>query len=206
MFAFFNDDGTEYAKYEGVAEITEGIESGRIDAVIQELMKRRKKLKVVEGVAELAATMMVMSMVEKTMASDDSHTDRTVCELCKESYPDPVTYHMKGAHPGCGRSVDGFGYDSTGVYRGGWLGDCGDGGSGPSTWYLMCMECRARYLASHTARGRNHHEGRLVVRGVQTAEQQKGKSESSLCIFSESLMNKYTLSCDLFSKLNFKHV
>ena len=105
------------------------------------------KLKVVEGVAELAAKMMVMRMVGEAVASDSSRineTAKTVCELCKDSFPNPVTYHMKTAHPGCGRDAGGYGYDKTGVYRGGWRGDCGDGGSGICTWYLMCKECRTR--------------------------------------------------------------
>ena len=71
----------------------------------------------------------------------------TKCELCDVSFPDPVTYHMKDAHGGCGKHANGWGYNSRGSYCSGWAGNCGDGGRGGSTWYLMCKECHAKYLA-----------------------------------------------------------
>ena len=71
----------------------------------------------------------------------------TVCELCDGSFPDPVTYHMKDVHPGCGKHASGWGYNSRGTFCSGWAGNCGDGGRGGSTWYLMCKDCHAKYLA-----------------------------------------------------------
>lgn len=71
----------------------------------------------------------------------------TVCELCDTSYPDPVTYHMKDIHPGCGQHASGWGYNSRGSYCSGWAGNCGDGGRGGSTWYLMCKACHGKYLS-----------------------------------------------------------
>ena len=70
----------------------------------------------------------------------------TLCELCGYSFPHPVTYHMREFHSGCGRHAGGLGYNSGGNYCGGWAGNCGDGGMGGSTWYLMCDLCRERYL------------------------------------------------------------
>ncbi|XP_041440248.1 E3 ubiquitin-protein ligase MYCBP2 isoform X6 [Xenopus laevis] len=70
----------------------------------------------------------------------------TICELCGESHPYPVTYHMRQAHPGCGRYAGGKGYNSIGHFCGGWAGNCGDGGIGGSTWYLVCERCREKYL------------------------------------------------------------
>ena len=70
----------------------------------------------------------------------------TVCELCGGVYPHPITYHMRQAHPGCGRHAGGQGYNSGGNYCGGWAGNCGDGGIGGSTWYLMCDRCREKFL------------------------------------------------------------
>ena len=70
----------------------------------------------------------------------------TMCELCGGMYPHPVTYHMRQAHPGCGRHAGGQGYNSGGNFCGGWAGNCGDGGIGGSTWYLMCDRCREKYL------------------------------------------------------------
>ena len=71
----------------------------------------------------------------------------TMCELCDQSYPDPVTYHMKDMHPGCGKHANGWGYNSRGTFCSGWAGNCGDGGRGGSTWYLLCKDCHARYIA-----------------------------------------------------------
>ena len=70
-----------------------------------------------------------------------------LCELCDGNYSDPVTYHMKEAHPGCGKHAGGFGYNSRGSFCSGWAGNCGDGGKGGSTWYLMCKDCHEKYLA-----------------------------------------------------------
>ena len=71
----------------------------------------------------------------------------TMCELCDTYFPDPVTYHMKDSHPGCGKHANGWGYNSRGSYCSGWAGNCGDGGRGGSTWYLMCKECHSKYLS-----------------------------------------------------------
>ena len=71
----------------------------------------------------------------------------TKCELCDEVFPDPVTYHMKEAHSGCGRHASGWGYNSRGSYCSGWAGNCGDGGRGGSTWYLLCKDCHANFMS-----------------------------------------------------------
>uniref|UniRef100_A0ABM0LXG7 Probable E3 ubiquitin-protein ligase MYCBP2 n=1 Tax=Saccoglossus kowalevskii TaxID=10224 RepID=A0ABM0LXG7_SACKO len=70
----------------------------------------------------------------------------SVCELCDGVFPHPVTYHMRQNHPGCGRHAGGQGYNSSGNFCGGWAGNCGDGGRGGSSWYLMCDRCREKYL------------------------------------------------------------
>ena len=70
----------------------------------------------------------------------------TICELCGGMFANPVTYHMRRAHPGCGRHAGGQGFNSGGNFCGGWAGNCGDGGIGGSTWYIMCDLCREKYL------------------------------------------------------------
>lgn len=70
----------------------------------------------------------------------------TMCELCGKSYPHPVTYHMRQVHPGCGGHAGGKGYNSGGNFCGGWAGNCGDGGVGGNSWYLICDRCREKYL------------------------------------------------------------
>lgn len=52
----------------------------------------------------------------------------TLCELCGDSFPHPVTYHMHQEHQGCGQHAGGKGYNSGGNYCLGWAGNCGDGG------------------------------------------------------------------------------
>lgn len=52
----------------------------------------------------------------------------TLCELCGDVFPHPVTYHMHQMHPGCGQHAGGKGYNSGGNYCLGWAGNCGDGG------------------------------------------------------------------------------
>jgi hypothetical protein len=68
------------------------------------------------------------------------------CELCGLYFQHPVTYHMKAEHPGCGQHAGGKGYNSGGHYCGGWAGNCGDGGVGGTSWYLICDKCRDAYL------------------------------------------------------------
>ncbi len=69
-----------------------------------------------------------------------------LCEMCGHYFQHPVTYHMKSAHPGCGGHAGSKGYNSGGHYCGGWAGNCGDGGVGGSSWYLICEKCRALHM------------------------------------------------------------
>jgi len=84
---------------------------------------------------------------DKKVAPPAGGGGSTVCELCDQSFQDPVTYHMKESHPGCGKHASGWGYNSRGTFCSGWAGNCGDGGRGGSTWYLMCKDCHSKYLA-----------------------------------------------------------
>ncbi|GIX94127.1 hypothetical protein CEXT_548641 [Caerostris extrusa] len=70
----------------------------------------------------------------------------SMCELCGNFFPHPVTYHMRQAHPGCGDHAGGKGYNSGGNFCGGWAGNCGDGGIGGSSWYLICDSCREKFI------------------------------------------------------------
>lgn len=76
----------------------------------------------------------------------------TICELCGLMFPHPVTYHMKMMHPGCGWHAGGKGYNSGGNYCVGWAGNCGDGGVGGSSWYLICDTCRDKYLKTRKSK------------------------------------------------------
>ena len=69
-------------------------------------------------------------------------THPRTCPSIPYNFQHPVTYHMRIAHPGCGRPAGGRGYNSGGNYCGGWAGNCGDGGVGGSSWYLICEKCR----------------------------------------------------------------
>jgi E3 ubiquitin-protein ligase MYCBP2 len=88
-------------------------------------------------------------------ARESAHS--SLCELCGNSYPYPVTHHMRKTHPGCGEHAGGKGYNSSGSFCGGWAGHCGDGGIGSSNWYLICDKCRDKYLSQkrHNNKGQN---------------------------------------------------
>ena len=84
--------------------------------------------------------------VEAMMGIYAAGERETSCELCGGTFPHPVTYHMRQTHPGCGRHAGGKGYNSGGNFCGGWAGNCGEGGIGGSSWYLICDTCREKYL------------------------------------------------------------
>ena len=44
------------------------------------------------------------------MGGGGGERGETQCELCWGMFPHPVTYHMRHAHPGCGRHAGGKGY------------------------------------------------------------------------------------------------
>ncbi|XP_058468268.1 E3 ubiquitin-protein ligase highwire isoform X2 [Malaya genurostris] len=106
------------------------------------------------------------SSLKSNKSSDEKATKGSVqkkaedgcwCELCDVFLPIPVTYHMRIVHPGCGKYAKGKGYNSIGVYCEGWAGNCGDGGQGVSSWYLMCEKCRQKYV--NCAKVVNYNEG-----------------------------------------------
>jgi len=72
-----------------------------------------------------------------------------ICDICGGYFEHPVTYHMKTCHPGCGGHAGGKGYNSGGQYCGGWAGNCGDGGVGGSSWYLICEVCKEKHSKEH---------------------------------------------------------
>lgn len=75
--------------------------------------------------------------------------DTSWCELCETFLPIPITHHMRVMHPGCGKQSKGNGYNSVGNFCTGWAGNCGEGGKGASSWYLMCEKCREKYKTSN---------------------------------------------------------
>lgn len=75
--------------------------------------------------------------------------DTSWCELCEMFLPIPITHHMRVMHPGCGKQSKGNGYNSVGNFCTGWAGNCGEGGKGASSWYLMCEKCRDKYKTSN---------------------------------------------------------
>ncbi|XP_051786021.1 probable E3 ubiquitin-protein ligase HERC1 isoform X2 [Erpetoichthys calabaricus] len=71
-------------------------------------------------------------------------TEMVECELC-ETLTLQFNSHMKRYHPGCGQNAGHRGYRSYGSYVDGWFGgECGSG----SPYYLMCINCREKYLAA----------------------------------------------------------
>ena len=114
----------------------------KVPALAQELQKRYEEEK-----KEIEKRRKEKDKKAAAPAGGGGGGGSTVCELCDGTFPDPVTYHMKDVHPGCGKHASGWGYNSRGTFCSGWAGNCGDGGRGGSTWYLMCKDCHAKYLA-----------------------------------------------------------
>ena len=90
----------------------------------------------------------------------------TVCDLCDGTFTNPVTFHMKKFHSGCGQNTRGMGYNSRGQYISGWQGNCGDGGQGSSSWYLLCRECRSKHLMK-VADGKFTLSKKLIILELQ---------------------------------------
>lgn len=77
-----------------------------------------------------------------------SNKDQTIKDTWSVKYLFLVLFQ------GCGRYAGGQGYNSIGHFCGGWAGNCGDGGIGGSTWYLVCDRCREKYLREKQAAAR----------------------------------------------------
>lgn len=86
---------------------------------------------------------------KESKKSKKKKDDGSWCEICQVFLPIPVTYHMRIVHPGCGKSAKGKGYNSVGIFCEGWAGNCGEGGKGASSWFLMCDNCRDKYISTN---------------------------------------------------------
>lgn len=75
---------------------------------------------------------------------------------------------MRIVHPGCDQSSRGRGYNSGGTFCEGWAGNCGEGGKGASSWYLMCTMCREKYL--------------YLNRNVNNVNSAKAKAEAAAAV------------------------
>ena len=95
--------------------------------------------------AEAAAASTAVAVTGKVL----EEAFHQLCEMCGHYFQHPVTYHMRSAHPGCGGHAGSKGYNSGGHYCGGWAGNCGDGGVGGSSWYLICEKCRSAHMSRH---------------------------------------------------------
>lgn len=82
-----------------------------------------------------------------TMQLSHVSSAQVTCELCSTT----VTWfnrHMHQYHPGCGKSCGHMGYRSNGSYVDGWFGGaCGTG----TPYYLLCQDCRQKYLQGKPA-------------------------------------------------------
>ena len=121
----------------------------KVPALVQELQKRYEEEK-----AALEKRKKEENKAAAPVEGGGGGGGTTLCELCDLSFPDPVTYHMKEVHPGCGKHASGWGYNSRGSFCSGWAGNCGDGGRGGSTWYLMCKDCHKKYTALKMEKGK----------------------------------------------------
>lgn len=92
----------------------------------------------------------IIPCIPQSKRETSNDEKETVCELCFQVVERPPSAHMRQEHPGCGKACGGFGFNSSGIYCNGWSGSCGEGGTGGSTWYLMCYQCFAKYLRDRT--------------------------------------------------------
>ena len=108
-----------------------------------------------------------------------SISDNWLCDICGRYFEPPVTYHMKMAHPGCGSHAGNKGYNSSGQYCGGWAGNCGDGGGGGSSWYLICEKCRDKHKKKYAGKQENTEYVEMNVKNFSQAEK-KDKDKVNL--------------------------
>nr|XP_022329995.1 probable E3 ubiquitin-protein ligase HERC1 isoform X2 [Crassostrea virginica] len=96
------------------------------------------------------------------------------CELCQQETTN-FNRHMRSEHPGCMGSCSQHGYRSNGTYVDGWFGGrCGSG----HPFYLMCPDCRERYLE---ARGNREN----LLHSVESSDSQSSLKAPDLLEFSE---------------------
>ena len=76
LIMFFADDKTFRAKYEGEAEVRQGLGSGRIRGIIKEFLERRVKVKMAERMAEELATHVATTMTEREKKLRQEYEDK----------------------------------------------------------------------------------------------------------------------------------
>ncbi|XP_066271875.1 probable E3 ubiquitin-protein ligase HERC1 [Branchiostoma lanceolatum] len=95
----------------------------------------------------LLKVLMMFSVLSYAREADQGD-EPVLCELCGTT-TSQFNRHMRTHHRGCGGSCGRQGYRSNGSYVDGWFGGtCGTG----SPYYLLCGECRERYLAEGAQR------------------------------------------------------
>jgi E3 ubiquitin-protein ligase MYCBP2 len=115
----------------------------------------KQKIEQIWTMASTGATAKNKEQVDKIIAGNDANLAHgtggycQVCDICGGYFDHPVTHHMRTCHPGCGGQAGGRGYNSGGQYCGGWAGNCGDGGVGGSSWYLICEACKEKHSKDH---------------------------------------------------------
>ena len=93
------------------------------------------------------------------------------CDACS---PLDFSLHLLG----CGRHASGQGYNSGGNFCGRWAGNCGEGGSGGFSWYLICDRCRARYLKEKGGAGLAS-SAKAPATALESGGGEKGKGKAS---------------------------
>ncbi|XP_028966426.1 E3 ubiquitin-protein ligase MYCBP2 [Galendromus occidentalis] len=122
------------------------------------------------------------------------------CDMCDVAGHQAITQHMRTAHQGCGGPSKGKGYNSIGNYCGGWAGNCGDGGTVTSCWYLLCEECRSKHKENDAKRKQCQNailsgkivSGSTVLSPIDLQEKHKVAMQNSLFVLSLSSLS----NCD----------
>ena len=133
-----------------------------------------------------------------------------MCDICGGYFEHPVTYHMRMCHPGCGGHAGGQGYNSGGQYCGGWAGNCGDGGVGGSSWYLICQVCRDKHSKGHVGKSNKAKSGEGPPGSRKSSEQLNLKQQfvmpitSMMASFSKAAASSPVgqMDCHMIMKAN----
>lgn len=77
----------------------------------------------------------------------------------------------------------GKGFNSVGTYCEGWAGNCGEGGKGASSWYLMCDTCREKHIDANRNLSLNSRSSNASFYSVQKMAVMKSNFEINLDIY-----------------------
>lgn len=130
------------------------------------------------------------------------------CDLCNSDInmqnSIAFTNHLKKSHPGCGESAKGKGYNSNGVYCEGWAGQCGEEGVGATSWYLLCEQCRDRYMMPVKKANKLYVNNSLSTKTIQESQEaaaSQTNASNSMAFSKKSVKSFSNYSFEIFGTM-----